>query len=83
MYFRIHSSLFKGAFVATSSPPSDGCKALIFDATEISPSAPDMPKRAKLCCVWREFAASPDAFAKEDLEYLQDIHREVIHDCLQ
>lgn len=40
---------------------------------------PDMPEIAKLCCIWRKFAESPEALATEGLKYLKEVHREVCH----
>ena len=37
---------------------------------------PDMPKIAKLCCIWHKFADSPEALATEGLAYLQRVYQE-------
>jgi len=37
---------------------------------------PDMPKIAKLCCIWRKFADSPEALATEGLDYLKRVCQE-------
>ena len=38
---------------------------------------PDMPKIAKLCCMWRKFADTPELLATEGLRFLRGVHREV------
>jgi D-psicose/D-tagatose/L-ribulose 3-epimerase len=38
---------------------------------------PDMPNIAKLCCIWRRMAESPEQLATEGLRFLRQIHREV------
>lgn len=38
---------------------------------------PDMESIAKLCCIWRRFADSPEALATEGLEYLKSVYNEV------
>ena len=38
---------------------------------------PDMANIAKLCCIWRRLADSPEQLATEGLQYLKRIHREV------
>jgi D-psicose/D-tagatose/L-ribulose 3-epimerase len=41
---------------------------------------PDMPKIAKLCCIWRKFADSPEELATEGLKYLKGVYNEVFRD---
>mgnify|MGYP002134912565 CR=1 FL=1 len=38
---------------------------------------PNMPRIAKLCCIWRKLADSPEQLATEGLKYLQKVHAEV------
>jgi D-psicose/D-tagatose/L-ribulose 3-epimerase len=38
---------------------------------------PDMPRIAKLCCIWRKLADSPDQLAVEGLAYLKGIQQQV------
>jgi len=38
---------------------------------------PDMEKIAKLCCIWRKLADSPEALATEGLNYLKAFTRSV------
>ena len=37
---------------------------------------PDMPKIAKLCCIWRKFADRPETLAIEGLDYLKRVCQE-------
>ncbi|MCP5113897.1 MAG: sugar phosphate isomerase/epimerase [bacterium] len=38
---------------------------------------PNMESIAKLCCIWRKLAESPEQLASEGLRFLQDVRREV------
>lgn len=38
---------------------------------------PDMPSIAKLCCIWRKLADSPEQLASEGLAFLQETVREI------
>jgi D-psicose/D-tagatose/L-ribulose 3-epimerase len=38
---------------------------------------PDMERIAKLCCIWRKLAESPEQLATEGLKYLKDVYEEV------
>ena len=38
---------------------------------------PDMEKIAKLCCIWRKLADSPEALATEGLNYLKGVYQSV------
>lgn len=38
---------------------------------------PNMLRIAKLCCIWRKLADSPEQLATDGLKYLQQVHREV------
>jgi len=38
---------------------------------------PDMPAIAKLCCIWRKLADSPEQLATEGLRFLRRVHAEV------
>lgn len=38
---------------------------------------PNMPRIAKLCCIWRKLADSPEELAREGLAYLQRVSQEV------
>jgi len=38
---------------------------------------PDMASIAKLCCIWRKHADSPEQLATEGLKYLKDVYAEV------
>jgi D-psicose/D-tagatose/L-ribulose 3-epimerase len=38
---------------------------------------PNLPKVAKLCCIWRKLADSPEALATEGLRYLKTVYAEV------
>jgi D-psicose/D-tagatose/L-ribulose 3-epimerase len=38
---------------------------------------PDMEKIAKLCCIWRKLADSPEQLASEGLQYLRAVHGQV------
>jgi len=38
---------------------------------------PDMEKIAKLCCIWRKLADSPEQLASEGLNYLRSVHQHV------
>jgi D-psicose/D-tagatose/L-ribulose 3-epimerase len=41
---------------------------------------PDMANIAKLCCIWRKLADSPEHLASEGLRYLKQVYREVFED---
>jgi D-psicose/D-tagatose/L-ribulose 3-epimerase len=38
---------------------------------------PNMPRIAKLCCIWRKLADSPEQLATEGLKFLRQVQREV------
>ena len=38
---------------------------------------PNMPRIAKLCCIWRKLADSPEQLATDGLKYLREIRQEV------
>ena len=38
---------------------------------------PNMESIAKLCCIWRELADSPEQLASEGLKYLKEIYSKV------
>jgi D-psicose/D-tagatose/L-ribulose 3-epimerase len=38
---------------------------------------PDMEKIAKLCCIWRRLADSPEQLASEGLKFLKSVHAQV------
>lgn len=38
---------------------------------------PDMENIAKLCCIWRKMADSPEQLATEGLRFLKQVQREV------
>ena len=38
---------------------------------------PNMPKIAKLCCIWRKLADSPEQLATDGLRYLKRVRNEV------
>ena len=38
---------------------------------------PDMESIAKLCCIWRKLADSPEQLATEGLRFLREVHRSV------
>jgi D-psicose/D-tagatose/L-ribulose 3-epimerase len=40
---------------------------------------PDMEKVAKLCCIWRKLADSPEQLASEGLKFLRSVHAQVTH----
>jgi D-psicose/D-tagatose/L-ribulose 3-epimerase len=35
---------------------------------------PEMPSIAKLCCIWRKLADSPEELATEGLRFLRGVH---------
>jgi len=37
---------------------------------------PDMERIAKLCCIWRKLAESPEQLATEGLKFIREIHRQ-------
>ncbi|HNY38928.1 MAG TPA: sugar phosphate isomerase/epimerase family protein [Bryobacteraceae bacterium] len=39
---------------------------------------PDMEKIAKLCCIWRKLADSPEQLASEGLKFLKSVHEQVL-----
>lgn len=39
---------------------------------------PDMEKIAKLCCIWRKLADSPEQLASEGLKFLKSVHQQVL-----
>ncbi len=43
---------------------------------------PTMESIAKLCCIWRKLADSPEQLASEGLRFLKDVHRQVYLDGL-
>lgn len=59
-----------GFFEALRDTGYDGCVTIeSFD--------PDMEKIAKLCCIWRKLAESPEQLATEGLAYLKSVHAQV------
>jgi D-psicose/D-tagatose/L-ribulose 3-epimerase len=57
-------------FTALRDVGYDGCITIeSFD--------PEMPSIAKLCCMWRKFADSPEQLATQGLEFLRGVHAEV------
>lgn len=62
---------WRAFFSALGQIGYDGCVTIeSFD--------PDMPKIAKLCCIWRKLADSPEQLATEGLAYLRSIHAEAL-----
>jgi D-psicose/D-tagatose/L-ribulose 3-epimerase len=49
------------------------------DCVTIESFDPNMERIAKLCCIWRKFADSPEQLATDGLENLKRIHAEVNH----
>src|SRR5574340_556407 len=47
---------------------------------------PNMPSIAKLCCIWRKLADTPEQLATEGLKFLKSVHRQAclatLHDSL-
>ena len=61
---------WRDVFAALKEIDYDGCVTIeSFD--------PNMEKIAKLCCIWRKFADSPDQLAAQGLQYLQSVREEV------
>ncbi len=57
-------------FKALREVSYDGCVTIeSFD--------PDMERIAKLCCMWRKFADSPEQLASEGLKFLKSVHAQV------
>jgi D-psicose/D-tagatose/L-ribulose 3-epimerase len=57
-------------FTALLDVGYDGCITIeSFDS--------EMPSIAKLCCMWRKFADSPEQLATQGLEFLRGVHAEV------
>lgn len=57
-------------FQALQEVGYDGCVTIeSFD--------PDMPSIAKLCCIWRKLADSPQQLATEGVRFLRDVHANV------
>lgn len=57
-------------FAALKDINYDGCITIeSFD--------PNMESIAKLCCIWRELAESPEALASEGLKYLKSVYNEI------
>ncbi len=57
-------------FTALKQTGYDGCITIeSFD--------PDMPSIAKLCCIWRKLADSPEQLATEGLAHLKRVYQEV------
>ncbi|NQT25286.1 sugar phosphate isomerase/epimerase [candidate division KSB1 bacterium] len=57
-------------FTALKEVGYDGCITIeSFD--------PNMENIAKLCCIWRKLAESPEVLATEGLKYLQSVYNEV------
>lgn len=53
-------------FSALAEVNYDGCVTIeSFD--------PEMPRIAKLCCMWRKLAESPEALARDGLEFIREI----------
>jgi D-psicose/D-tagatose/L-ribulose 3-epimerase len=60
---------WKDFFQALRMVGYDGCITIeSFD--------PDMERIAKLCCIWRKLAESPEALATEGLKYLKGVYEE-------
>ena len=58
---------WRAFFAALGQAGYDGCITIeSFD--------PDMPKIAKLCCIWRKLADSPEELAAEGLSFLRRVH---------
>jgi D-psicose/D-tagatose/L-ribulose 3-epimerase len=38
---------------------------------------PNMPKIAKLCCIWRKLADSPEQLATDGLRFVKEVYAEV------
>ncbi len=56
-------------FQALRQVSYDGCVTIeSFD--------PDMESIAKLCCIWRKLADSPEQLATEGLKFLKDVYRQ-------
>lgn len=49
------------------------------DCVTIESFDPDMERIAKLICIWRKLADSPDQLASEGLRFLQHIHRQIYY----
>ncbi len=61
---------WRNFFAALKRVGYDGCVTIeSFD--------PDMPSIAKLCCIWRKLADSPEQLASEGLRFLKSVYREV------
>jgi len=61
---------WKDFFVALKQSGYDGCITIeSFD--------PNMEKIAKLCCIWRKLADSPEQLAGEGLKHLTQVYQEV------
>ena len=57
-------------FTALREVGYDGCVTIeSFD--------PEMPAIAKLCCIWRKLADSPEQLATEGLRFLRGVHASV------
>ncbi len=57
-------------FQALNAAGYDGCVTIeSFD--------PGMPRIAKLCCIWRKLADSPEQLATEGLEYLKGVQQQI------
>ena len=55
-----------------------GLKAVGYDGwITIESFDPDMENIAKLCCIWRKFADSPEELASKGLNYLKKVERKV------
>ncbi|MCC7155012.1 MAG: sugar phosphate isomerase/epimerase [Bryobacterales bacterium] len=62
---------WRAFFGALGQVGYDGCVTIeSFD--------PDMPKIAKLCCIWRKLADSPEQLASEGLAFLKRIQAEAL-----
>lgn len=61
---------WRGVFETLKEVGYDGCVTVeSFD--------PNMESIAKLCCIWRKLADSPEQLASEGLEFLQGVYSEV------
>jgi D-psicose/D-tagatose/L-ribulose 3-epimerase len=61
---------WKDVFATLKKIGYDGCVTIeSFD--------PNMPRIAELCCIWRQYADTPEQLATEGLKYIKDVYAEV------